>query len=77
MRAVLWHASRERWMFAPGLAIDIMFEDDFQDQLTFVDRITAEDYASASLRQPLPTVDELRALCDEGVRHGWMFGPPG
>ncbi len=76
MRAVLWHVSRQQWIYAPSLVSGLLYDFGSGTGSTSIDRATAEQIARNSLRTELPTEDALEALCIEGVRMNWEWGPP-
>ena len=76
LRAVLWSARRRQWIYAPGIAAPILYDDQEQDRGRPVDRQTAEQIARAVLHTELPTEQALTDMSDEGEANGWSYGPP-
>ncbi|OJF09388.1 hypothetical protein BG844_37845 [Couchioplanes caeruleus subsp. caeruleus] len=76
LRAVMWHAARKQWIYAPALAAGLLFDDSYADESTSVDRAAAEDLAREQLHTELPSPERLEAMCEEGARMGWSYGPP-
>ena len=76
LRAVMWSARRQQWIYAPAIAAAFLFDDMRIDQTRTVDRSTAETLASDALRTSLPDETTLREMYQEGVANGWRFGPP-
>jgi len=76
LQAVMWHARRKIWMFAPGIAVGYLNDDKYMDRAKEVDRLTAERIAREELRTELPSEETLAAMCEEGERMGWELGPP-
>ena len=76
LRAVLWSVPRKAWIYAPGPAAGMIYDDRHRDEVQPVDRQTAERIARESLEQELPSEEELHRICEEGARQGWTWGPP-
>ena len=76
LQAVMWSAPRKAWIYAPGLAVRFIYDDQFQDRIQVIDRPTAEQIAREVLRADLPTEANLMRMCEEGEQLGWQFGPP-
>jgi hypothetical protein len=76
LRGVLWSETSHRWIYAPAIVADILYDDDDPTPTQAADRATAEVAAADALRTELPTEEELGALCEEGERMGWRYGPP-
>nr|BFE66982.1 hypothetical protein GCM10020092_002830 [Actinoplanes digitatis] len=76
LQAVLWSVPRKAWIYAPGLAVRFIYDDQLQDRVQVIDRPTAEEIARDVLRADLPTEASLMRLCEEGERMGWTYGPP-
>jgi hypothetical protein len=76
LQAVMWHANRKMWMFAPAIAVAFLNDLEYMDRATKVDRPTAEQIAKETLHAELPNEAELAEMCDEGERQGWELGPP-
>ena len=75
-RAVLWSVPRQQWIFAPAIGADVLYDDDDPRRTEAVDRAAAEQIAVDVLHHELPSETDLIALCEEGERMGWRFGPP-
>lgn len=75
-RAVLWSVPRQQWIFAPAIAADVLYDDDDPRRTEAVDRTAAERIAVDTLHRQLPSEPNLIALCEEGERMGWRYGPP-
>lgn len=73
-RAVIWSVPRQRWIFAPAIAADALYDDD--PQTDAIDRAAAEQIARDVLHHELPSEAALLVLCEEGERNGWSYGPP-
>ena len=76
LQAVMWHAGRKEWIYAPAIAAGLLFDDTYTDETVSVDRTTAEAMAAEYLPSSLPSIETLRELCTEGARMGWDYGPP-
>src|SRR3954464_1545969 len=76
LQAVIWSLPRKAWIYAPAPAARFLYDDQYFDRTMEIDRSTAETVARESLGTELPSEDVLRAMCDEGQRMGWDFGPP-
>lgn len=74
--AVMWHAGRKEWIYAPAIAAGLLFDDTYSDETISVDRMTAEAMATQYLRSSLPSIETLREMIAEGSRMGWDYGPP-
>jgi hypothetical protein len=76
LRAVLWHATRKAWIYAPAIASELLFDSEEQQWTKPVDRPTAETIARQSLGTTLPSEAVLAAMSAEGELMGWDYGPP-
>jgi hypothetical protein len=76
LQAVVWSAAHGQWIYAPGPAARILYDDQQFDHLRDVDRRTAELVAREDLGTQLPTEETLSAICAEGQRSGLVYGPP-
>ena len=74
--AVMWHAGREEWIYAPAIAAGLLFDDTYLEKTTTIDRTTAEAMATEHLQSSLPSVETLEQMCAEGSRMGRDQGPP-
>ena len=75
-QAVIWSVPRKAWIYAPGLAVAMLYDDKYQDRRKQVDRMTAEQIAQEALHTELPSEAILQAMVEEGERMGWNYGPP-
>jgi hypothetical protein len=75
-QAVIWSVPRMAWIYAPGLAVAMLYDDKYQDRRKQVDRTTAEQIAREMLHTELPSEEVLQAMVEEGERMGWNYGPP-
>lgn len=75
-QAVIWSAPRRAWIYAPALAVPMLYDDKYQDRTQVIDRATAEGIARENLGTELPTEARLMRMCEEGEQMGWEFGPP-
>ena len=76
LRAVIWSARRREWIYAPGIAAPILYDDQEQDRGRAVDRQTAERISRDVLDTELPTEQELTEMSEQGEAMGWNYGPP-
>ncbi len=76
LRAVMWSVPRRQWIYAPGTAAGLLFDEEYRDETLVIDRPTAEQMAKEQLHTELPSEETLQAMCDEGERMGWEYGPP-
>jgi hypothetical protein len=76
LEAVMWHAGRQEWIYAPAIAAGLLFDDAYRDEMTLVDRQTAETLAVQYLHSSLPSPETLQQMCVEGARMGWDYGRP-
>jgi hypothetical protein len=75
-QAVIWSVPRGAWIYAPGLAVAMLYDDKYQDRRKQIDRITAEQIAQEALQTELPSEETLQTMIEEGERMGWTYGPP-
>nr|BFE66984.1 hypothetical protein GCM10020092_002850 [Actinoplanes digitatis] len=75
-QAVIWSAPRKAWIYAPALAVPMLYDDKYQDRTQVIDRAAAERIARETLGTELPNEATLRKMCEEGEQMGWQFGPP-
>ncbi|AGZ46812.1 hypothetical protein AFR_42790 [Actinoplanes friuliensis DSM 7358] len=75
-QAVLWSVRRTAWIYAPGLAVPMLYDDKYQDRTRVIDRAKAEKISRESLSTELPSEATLQSMCEEGERMGWNYGPP-
>jgi hypothetical protein len=75
-QAVIWSVPRKAWIYAPGLAVPMLYDDKYQDRRKQIDRTTAEQIARETLQTELPSEETLQLMVEEGERMGWTYGPP-
>jgi hypothetical protein len=66
-QAVTWDVPKMVWRFSPRTAAYFLFDDRNSDRTTEVDRAEAERVARTELGTELPSDDELRRMCAEGM----------
>lgn len=76
LEAVMWHAGRKEWIYAPAIAAGLLFDDTYLETTVTIDRTKAEAMATDHLQSNLPSVETLEQMCAEGSRMGWDYGPP-
>jgi hypothetical protein len=76
LRAVIWSVGLQNWIYAPGVAASILYDDMEQDRGRQVDRETAEQISRDVLHTELPSENVLTEMSDEGELNGWSYGPP-
>ena len=76
LQAVMWHAGRKEWIYAPAIAAGLLFDDSYLDETVTVDRQTAEAMAAEYLPTSLPSVQTIWEMINEGAGMGWDYGPP-
>lgn len=76
LQAVLWSTRHGAWIYAPGPAARILYDDEQFDQLRDIDRQTAEQVAHDDLHADLPAEDVLLRIIEDGERSGMTYGPP-
>jgi hypothetical protein len=74
--AVMWSVPRAAWIYAPGIAAGLMYDDQYQEEVHPVDRATAERIAQEALGSELPSEEQLIQLMEEGASSGQTWGPP-
>ena len=72
LQAVIWHVGKQAWKFMPGVAAELLFDDRLWDQRHEVDRSEAERIAREILGTELPSEEELRRMCADGLSR-WDF----
>ncbi len=75
-QAILWHATREEWIWAPATVLALLNDDEYAKESTGVDRETAERLALRYLPEPLPSIDRLEQMIEEAGRTGQRPHPP-
>ncbi|GAA2495062.1 hypothetical protein Ahu01nite_032310 [Winogradskya humida] len=76
LEAILWSVPRKAWIYAPALAVRFLFDDQYRERTQSLDRTTAGRIAHDVLETELPSEETLQAMCEEGKRMGWDYGPP-
>jgi hypothetical protein len=76
LQAVLWSSRHGAWIYAPGPAARILYDDQQFDHLRDIDRQTAERIAHDDLHADLPAEDALLRIIEDGERSGLTYGPP-
>jgi hypothetical protein len=76
LQGVLWSVPRRQWIYASAIVSDLLYDDSDPVPTRTADRATAERVARDELGTELPSEEALAALCSEGERMGWRFGPP-
>ncbi|BCJ53283.1 hypothetical protein Asp14428_47580 [Actinoplanes sp. NBRC 14428] len=76
LQAVIWSVPRKDWIYAPALAVPILYDHKYQGRTRVIDRLVAEEIAREVLRVELPSETALLEMCQEGERMGWEYGPP-
>ena len=66
LRAVTWGYDAQTWIFNPGPAARLLFDDQLQDRISQVTRAEAERIALDRFGVPLPSEEELHRICEEG-----------
>ena len=76
LRGVVWDNQIRRWIYAPAIVADILYDDSDPTPVRALDRAAAEKAAVDQLQTELPPEGTLATLCEEGERMGWRYGPP-
>jgi hypothetical protein len=76
LRGVLWSVPDQKWISAPAVVSDLLYDESDPVPTRSADRTTAERLAHEILRTELPSEQALTELYEEGERMGWRFGPP-
>lgn len=76
LRGIVWDVARKEWIYAPGLIVGLLHDDEYADEQMTVDRATAERLAREFLGTELPSEETILAMYEEGARNGWTYGPP-
>lgn len=66
LRAVMWSREAQTWIFNPGPAARLLFDDQLQDRISQLTREEAETIALQRYGVPLPSEEELHRICEEG-----------
>jgi len=75
LQAVLWNLSDQAWIYAPAVAAQRLYDDQYQDTVRPVDRMTAEQIARTALGTHLPDPQVLLQMCQDGRATGLIWGP--
>src|SRR5690242_6803940 len=75
LEAVLWSASGWKWIYAPAVAAQRLYDHQHQDTVSPVDRKTAEEVATTALSTELPDEQTLLQMCRDGEMTGLIWGP--
>ena len=65
-QAVVWDYPTEQWTFQPGMAAAVLYANPERHRTRHVDRATAEREVMRFATKPLPTEEELTAICRAG-----------
>jgi len=76
LRGVLWSVPDRRWVSAPAVVSDLLYDESDPVTTRSADRATAERVAREVFQSELPSEQALIDMCEEGERMGWRFGPP-
>jgi hypothetical protein len=66
LRAVTWGYDEQTWIFNPGPAARLLFDDQVWDLQSQITRAEAERTALDRYGVPLPSEEELHRICEEG-----------
>jgi hypothetical protein len=75
LQAILWSYPDRTWIYAPAVAAQRLYDDQYQETVRPVDRKTAEEIASTALGSELPDEQTLTQMCQEGKTTGLIWGP--
>ena len=75
LQAVLWSPPDQRWIYAPAVAAQRLYDDQYQDTVSPTDRETAELTARTALNTDLPDEQTLLLMCRDGKATGLSWGP--
>jgi hypothetical protein len=64
--AVVWDYETQEWTFQPGVAAAVLYANPERHRTRRVDRETAEREVTRFATKPLPTEEELTAICRAG-----------
>jgi len=67
LQAVVWDTRSSAWRFSPGMAAHFLYEASNFQRSVSLDRPSAEDVARNHLGTELPSEEELRKICAEGL----------
>ena len=65
-QAVVWDHQTAEWTFQPGVAAAVLYAHPERHRTRVVDRATAEREVTRFATKPLPTEEELTAICRAG-----------
>lgn len=74
--AIIWHATKQKWVWAPGTVISLLCDDEYANESKPVDRETAERLANRYLPEPLPPPERIQEMVEEGQRSDQNPLPP-
>jgi hypothetical protein len=66
LRAVTWGYDEQTWIYNPGPAARLLFDDQLWDRRIQITRAEAERIALDRYGVPLPSEAELHRICEEG-----------
>ena len=75
LQAVLWSPPDRTWIYAPAVAAQRLYDDQYQDTVRPVDRATAEQVATTAFSSDLPDEPTLLRICRDGEATGLSWGP--
>jgi hypothetical protein len=64
--AVTWEYYTKAWKFRPDVAAAVLYANPERHRTRLTDRVTAEREATRFATRPLPTEEELTAICRAG-----------
>jgi hypothetical protein len=76
LQAIPWIRPDQTWIYAPAVAAQRLYDDQYQNRRRQIDRNTAEHIALEALRTELPSETALQAMVAEGQQMDWTYGPP-
>ena len=75
LQAVLWSFPDQAWIYAPAVAAQRLYDDQYQETVRPVDREAAEEIARTELSTELPDEKMLVQMCQDGKATGLIWGP--
>ena len=66
LQAVIWNVPAQAWMYDPEVVAQFLFDDQYFDRCSVIDRAAAERIARDVLQDKLPSEAELRRICEAG-----------
>lgn len=67
-QAVVWDYDEKDWTFQPGVAAAVLYANPEEHRTRHVDRATAEREVMRFAMRPLPSEEELTAICRAGLQ---------